>query len=149
MAVGAVNSEARINHFHDSSMSSLLVPNQRTASNRSLQLSRTESTPIRRLDEALRDEEVKRIFLKIDVQGTELDVLSGAEGLLPNIKAIQIELALQQIYDGEPRYIDVLQRLDALNFTPVFFLPVISRSRLDPDCQTDMVAFHRSLLDGD
>jgi FkbM family methyltransferase len=146
MAAGDVDAEVQINCFNDSSMSSLLLPSRETAGVESLELRRTETVPIRRLDDILKNESAERIFLKIDVQGTELDVLAGAEGMLAKVKAIQMELALRPIYQGEPSYLDVLQRLNALDFVPVFFLSVLKRPRLDPDWQTDVVSYHRSLF---
>lgn len=42
-----------------------------------------------------------RVYLKIDTQGFEEQVIDGAEGVLPLIDTIQVELSLVPLYDGE------------------------------------------------
>src|SRR5262249_33514243 len=46
-------------------------------------------------------------FLKVDVQGAELDVLKGAERLLRGSPVIQIELEFVEIYKGQALFSDV------------------------------------------
>jgi len=48
-----------------------------------------------------------RIFLKIDVQGVECQVLQGAKQTLPQIIGIQVELSLVPLYEDQVLY-DVL-----------------------------------------
>ena len=50
----------------------------------------------------------KRIFLKIDTQGYELEVLKGAEKILPEIICVQIELSLIPLYKTETMYDELL-----------------------------------------
>jgi FkbM family methyltransferase len=64
-----------------------------------------------------------RVLLKIDTQGTERRVLDGARGVLPRITAVQMELSIVPVYDGEPSYRDAIQHLAELGFVPALFIP--------------------------
>lgn len=70
----------------------------------------TEKVSVVRLDNFLmeRVHSFTNIFLKIDVQGFELEVLKGAEGILKNVKAIQLEMSFVSLYKGGPLYSDIL-----------------------------------------
>lgn len=46
------------------------------------------------------------IFMKADVQGHESEVLRGAAKVLPRIDAIQLEMSLVPLYEGESMFID-------------------------------------------
>lgn len=83
------------------------------------------TVPITRLDRVF-DAHVApgdRCFLKIDTQGTESAVLEGAAGSLDRIAGIQLELSVVPVYQGEPAYLDMIDRLDRLGFQPALFIP--------------------------
>jgi FkbM family methyltransferase len=68
------------------------------------------------LDEELRDIDLD--FLKIDVQGAELDILRGAsEKLLKNLLAIQLEVEFTSIYQDQPLFVDIDQFLRGQGFS--------------------------------
>jgi FkbM family methyltransferase len=46
-------------------------------------------------------------FIKIDVQGAELDVFQGGTGTLPNVVAIVTEVEFLALYTGQPLFGDV------------------------------------------
>jgi FkbM family methyltransferase len=55
------------------------------------------------LDAAVRATPFERAdFLKLDVQGYELEVLKGAEQVLPSVEAVMMEVNLIAIYQGAP-----------------------------------------------
>ena len=56
-------------------------------------------------------------YLKIDVQGAELDVLRGSEELLRSVSIIQAEVEFVPIYRGQPLFADVDQFLRAHGFS--------------------------------
>lgn len=58
-----------------------------------------------------------RTLLKIDVQGYEDAVLSGAAGVLPELAGIQIELSLVPLYAGQPLMPATVDRLAAAGLT--------------------------------
>jgi len=80
---------------------------------------RTETIKIKRLDEVITPEmaqQYQSIYLKIDVQGYELNVLAGATALLPYIKVIQAEISFVPLYEQGPLYNEVISKLDELGF---------------------------------
>jgi FkbM family methyltransferase len=64
-----------------------------------------------------------RVFLKIDVQGFEMEVLRGASELLPRLCAIQLELSLVPLYQGAPVMTEVIRYLDERGFDLFQLLP--------------------------
>ncbi len=57
-------------------------------------------------------------ILKIDVQGSELGVLQGAEKLLQKgmIKLIYSEVTLAETYENQARFIDIMSYLNKFNY---------------------------------
>jgi FkbM family methyltransferase len=58
----------------------------------------------------------KNIFLKIDTQGYELEVLKGAEKTLKLITALIVEVSLVQLYEDQPPWLDIVNFLKERNF---------------------------------
>ena len=61
----------------------------------------------------------KDIFLKIDVQGAELDVLKGAREILSRTSAVQLEVPFMRYNNGAPSFFDVVQFMDERGFAPI------------------------------
>ncbi|WP_120716551.1 FkbM family methyltransferase [Tsuneonella amylolytica] len=57
-------------------------------------------------------------FLKIDVQGAELDVLTGGQDFLAKCDLVQLEIALLDYNRGAPRFVDVIGYMDERGFVP-------------------------------
>lgn len=55
-------------------------------------------------------------FLKIDVQGSEINVLKGAENFLEKFKYIYIELSFKKFYDSQILGWDIIRFLSYKNF---------------------------------
>jgi FkbM family methyltransferase len=53
-----------------------------------------------------------RVYLKLDVQGLELEVLRGAADSLAKAIAVQAELSLVPLYEGAPSYRELIDHLD-------------------------------------
>ena len=105
MALGAVNGETEINIALNSYSSSILpmLDAHLSAAPNSAYLQK-EKVRLRRLDDILEDLLVttsRTIFLKLDVQGYESHVLAGATQILANTAALQLEMSLLPLYDGE------------------------------------------------
>ncbi len=62
------------------------------------------------------DQVVDPALLKIDVQGGELDVLSGCDGLLDRFKYVYVELSFIELYTGQALCNDVILHLDNRGF---------------------------------
>jgi hypothetical protein len=74
---------------------------------------REESVPVARLD-TLRGRlfpESARLFVKLDVQGFELEVLKGAESTLHQAVGLECELSLAPIYEDQTLVSDVIRFL--------------------------------------
>ena len=63
-------------------------------------------------------------FLKIDVQGSELDVFEGARHHLQHAVAIQTEMPFVALYEGQPTFGVLDQALRAMGFVPHCFANV-------------------------
>jgi FkbM family methyltransferase len=71
-----------------------------------------------------------RVFLKIDTQGWDQEVIAGAQRSLASIVAIQTELSVRPIYDHMPHYLDALGELERLGYLPTGLFPVARNSSL-------------------
>jgi FkbM family methyltransferase len=58
----------------------------------------------------------ERVFLKLDVQGLEQDVLEGAPETLPQVAGVECELSVLSIYDGQTLLSDLVGFLAARGF---------------------------------
>jgi FkbM family methyltransferase len=124
VAVGREDGEALI-HVAGNAMSSSLLPmgDRHAAAAPESRYVGSEQIHIVRLD-TLRPQilgESDRVFLKIDVQGLELAVLDGAPETLRQVRALELELSLFPLYEGEPAVDDVLRRLDHEGFNLLSF----------------------------
>jgi FkbM family methyltransferase len=142
MALGDVAGEVVIERSAESDMSSVLpqAPLLQTLSPSSVVVERLR-VPCARLDALgdLVDPAWRRIHLKIDVQGFEPHVLEGAQGLVPRLATIQLELSLRPVYSGEVDWRVMIERLEALGFRPALVLPGYFERKLARMLQLDMV----------
>jgi FkbM family methyltransferase len=143
LAVGAKDGEVDLHVMRSSGFTSVHAPTAyaRERFGDAVRAEDVVRVPIRRLDSISADldgREGAGIFLKIDTQGSEMDVLAGAEGILDRVEAIQAELPLRQVYHGVPPLWDVLPRFRELGYGASGFFPVsIDRSDLslvEVDC---------------
>jgi len=67
-------------------------------------------------DDLVEDGDV--VFLKIDVQGFEKNVIDGAHNILHKIKGIQLEMSIVELYKGEMLFSDMINHLGAYGFKP-------------------------------
>jgi FkbM family methyltransferase len=65
----------------------------------------------------------KEIYLKIDTQGFELNVLRGAIHSLPSINTIQLEMSLRPLYAGQPLYAELMDFLHAQGYMMIDIEP--------------------------
>ncbi len=78
------------------------------------------------------------IFLKIDVQGAELDVLGGGQRILEKCEVVQLEVALLPYNEGAPQIVDLLVQMKAWGFVPFDFAGFVRPNGTDL-VQTDII----------
>lgn len=105
----------------------------------------TEQVSVKTLDSALSDCVTPRenLSLKLDVQGFEHLVLRGATSTLPQVRLIECELSLVQLYDGQMLISQMLSLLDSLDFVPICFTPAFSNPVSGHCLQIDGIFAHR------
>ena len=148
VALGARAGEVTLNLAGNSSSSSLLpmTPRQLESAPESGYVA-METVELAALD-SLRDELIgprDRVYLKLDVQGFELEVLRGAADVLRQTQVVDAELSLVALYEGAPRLLELVDALAALGFvlrslSPVFVDPATGQllqldglfTRIDP-----------------
>jgi hypothetical protein len=60
------------------------------------------------LDEWARNNDVHIVdYIKIDTQGTELEILKGGINVLKNVRTLEVEVEFNPIYVGQPIFSDV------------------------------------------
>lgn len=130
-ALGAQDGEASINvakmrhltSFHTSSEGAAFLGDRAT-------LQRIETVPVRTLN-TVWDEHVPagaRVYLKMDTQGFDLEVLAGLGDR--RVEALQTEIAVQPIYEGSPQMLDHLAAVGAAGFIISGMFPVNFDERL-------------------
>jgi FkbM family methyltransferase len=79
----------------------------------------TETVALERLDELLPAifSADGPVFLKMDTQGYEAEVLKGAEGILSRVVAIQMEISLVPLYHEAPTFIHIVSTMEDLGYT--------------------------------
>ena len=148
MAISDVQGTATLNVNKRSDMNSLKPITEKTLSAfPKAKALTTEEVATERLDNIL-DEFIelhnRPLFLKIDTQGSELEVIRGAERLLHRIVAIQLEMSLLPMYEGEKLYLVVLNELDRLGFDLHLVLPGYFSRALGQQLQFDGLFVRRS-----
>ena len=79
------------------------------------------------------------IWLKIDAQGFESQILDGAAGTLPRISVIQLESSLVPLYRGELLFPEMYKRLKGAGFDLVSIEPGLTDKRSGALLQIDAV----------
>jgi len=128
MAIGRAPGSLVMNVSEGSVFSSALRPNEYgTAKFNDIKVERQETVDVstldRFVDEHLSDKK-RRIFLKMDTQGFDLEVFAGATASLDKICCILSELSLIPIYAGMPDYLKALAAYQQKGFSVSGLFPV-------------------------
>jgi FkbM family methyltransferase len=76
-----------------------------------------EKIYVKVLDKIVNELELKKkVFLKIDVQGYELNVLRGAENTIKDVDIILIETSFYELYTNQPLFNDIYSFLSNKGF---------------------------------
>ncbi|KQW42081.1 hypothetical protein ASD88_24120 [Pelomonas sp. Root662] len=120
----ALGARAETRPFHvvqSSPMSSLLTPSTEATSRLSdfTTVRETLEINVDTLDAALTSfPHSRNVYLKLDVQGYERQVLDGAIASMPRIAALQAELSVVPMYEGQPHYLDLMTHIESLGYVP-------------------------------
>lgn len=78
----------------------------------------TEEVSVKTLNKVFNDVVDKDdvVFLKLDVQGFEENVIKGASDVLSKVKGIQIEMSLLELYEGEILYREMINLLESYGY---------------------------------
>lgn len=119
LALGKENRKSQINISSNSVSSSIL--------NSSSNLSKicpeaeyigTENIEIRRLDDFSGEfrNSNEKIFVKVDTQGFELEVVEGCMNILDKIVGFQLEMSLVELYNGEKTITEIISFMDNIGY---------------------------------
>jgi FkbM family methyltransferase len=108
---------------------------------------RVISVDTRTLESFVRERKVPAPdFMKLDVQGSELDVLRGAGGLLSNCSALIAEVSLVQGNEGAPDPGDLINGIRDLGFRCVDLCKA-RRTMIGSVCEIDLLFVNQELYD--
>lgn len=89
---------------------------------------RRESVEVRRLDSVIEELDaldLRNLYLKVDTQGYDLEVIRGAPLTLPRVRALQTEISMRPLYAGAPSFRETLDTLLACSFAVSGMFPVV------------------------
>ena len=84
----------------------------------------------------------KSVYLKIDAQGFEKQVLDGAKAVLPYIDTVELELSLTTLYEGQVLFREMYEFMCNHNYEIVALEPEFWDARTGVLLQVNAV-FHR------
>ena len=79
------------------------------------QLVQEETVTLQRLDDIFSDEKVFEL-IKMDTQGSELDILKGGENLVSRTTAVILEVAYMEYNLGAPTSDEVIKYMNSIGF---------------------------------
>lgn len=135
-ALGRDDAETTLNVMATDVFSSFLKPTiDGTPAFKSMNaVSSVELVQIRRLDDVLVELGIvpasRSIFLKLDTQGFDLEVVAGAEKTLNQFKVIQSEVSCIPIYENMPDMHDAIRAFSHRGYSIAGMFPVTRQSNL-------------------
>lgn len=150
-AMGAEQGQAAVNVTQSSDFASFLKPSdygkQRFKKNK---VTYTEMVDINTVDNFLKADisnfKLKRIFLKTDTQGFDLQVVKGAENSIPYIHCLLSEMSFIPIYDDMPHYIETLKTFESIGFSVSGFYPITRCKKTLSVIEMDCVMVNKAVL---
>ena len=104
----------------------------------------SETVKLSRLDTLAKNyikSETKSIFLKIDVQGLEKQVIEGATAILPLVKGIKLELSLVPLYEGQVLFKEMIDIIEKLGYELYGIEPGFTAEKTGRMLQMDGIFF--------
>ncbi|WP_334186749.1 FkbM family methyltransferase [Noviherbaspirillum sp.] len=131
-ALGSAPGTAEINVTQSPGLNSFLAPRTDVVAGfwNDNSISHVEKVAIRTLDDVLADEGIdcsrQGVYLKLDTQGFDLEVIKGARKSIAGIRGLQSEASIRPIYHGMPTYNETIQEMNELGFALSGMFPVTS-----------------------
>lgn len=151
MALGDVDGKIAIHVAGNSLSSSILdmLPEHERAAPGSGYVA-TETVPLHRLDTvaAKHFADSRRTLLKIDTQGYEDRVITGAEKVLDRVIAIQAEMSLVPLYAGQPLMDEMRDRIARLGYELFAVFPGYVHAETGATLQLDGYFLRRDFVTG-
>ncbi len=112
LALGSTAGEQLLHVTREPACSSFYAPSKRVAATHPelscIEVTHTSSVMTSTLEAWCAERHIARIdAIKLDTQGSELDVLLGAHSLLENVQLLEVEVEFNPIYEGQPLFGDV------------------------------------------
>lgn len=152
MALGREPGELPLNVMQESAFTSFLAPDPSVVPTlaRLNTVVQVEIVPVRRLDDMMDQvrggSPCRSIYLKLDTQGYDLEVIKGATATLGSIAALQTEVSVLPIYRHMPNWLTSLQTLKEHSFDVTGLFPVSQDPALrvvEFDCVAVNAGFNR------
>lgn len=148
-ALGADNSTATLNVSGNSQSSSLrpMLPAHVEAAPSAAYVSTCEVN-VRRLDDIFDQycHAGENCYMKLDVQGHEHCVIAGALESLPKITAIQMELSIEPLYEGEETWQQAIESMHKLGYKLMLLTPGFRDQTTGEMMQADGVFVRRDAV---
>ncbi len=129
-ALGSQETSQEINVMKADVFSSFLNPDHSIVDQfqQENRLDYQEIVAIKTLDSVMnllkKQHSIKNVYLKMDTQGYDLEVINGAGESIPDILALQTEVSMRKIYEEMPTFLDMYQTLIDEGFEITGMFPV-------------------------
>jgi FkbM family methyltransferase len=130
-ALGTENTEMEINVMKADGLSSFrsphpaMVPMFRPVN----VIERRERVEVRRLDSVIGElggaRALRNVYLKLDTQGFDLEVVRGAAATISKVRALQTEISMQPLYREAPSHRETLDELTERGFAVTAMYPIV------------------------
>ncbi len=106
--------KATLNIAEETGFNSILIPKEfHTNKPARFSFNKTEQINLSCIDIFWKENQLngKKVYLKIDTQGYDYQILKGASTCLKTVNAVQVELSLTHLYKGQPDFEEPCQYL--------------------------------------
>jgi FkbM family methyltransferase len=149
-AIGALDGEIEVNVSRNSVSSSILpMLDSHAEAAPDSRYRGVEKVPLRRLDTLALQyiEEASRIFLKVDTQGYERQVLEGAPAILRKAIGVALEVSLEPLYGGARLMPEMVHYMQDMGFDLWGVSPAFVDERTGRSLQLDALFFRSQKLE--
>tara|TARA_Y100000590_G_scaffold465838_1_gene639320 strand:- start:1828 stop:2562 length:735 start_codon:yes stop_codon:yes gene_type:complete len=149
-AIGEKDGDAVINVSNYSLSSSILQMSKiHLDAKESSKYISSQNVAIKKIDTYIKEKNYdnNNLFLKIDTQGTEYDIIKGAQNNIQNIRGILCELSLSELYLGQKLWLEIIEDLTSKNFEIWYLEKGFQHPRNKKVLQLDCVFLNQKFID--